>query len=111
MSKKSTSTPSHTDWKRVKRMRDDDLDLSDIPEVNKNQVSKPKLRVNGKPVSKGKVRVNILLDASVVAYFKEQAGGRGYQTLINQTLKDTIHHRDLESMLRRIIREELQGGA
>jgi hypothetical protein len=43
----------------------------------------------------------------VVTYFKSQAGRRGYQTLINETLKASIRDRDLETVLRRVIREEL----
>jgi uncharacterized protein (DUF4415 family) len=30
------------------------------------------------------------LDAAIVAYFKAQARGRGYQTLINEVLKENI---------------------
>jgi hypothetical protein len=45
-----------------------------------------------------------MLDAQVVAWFKTQAGDRGYQTLINETLKQAINRNDLESTLRRIIR-------
>jgi hypothetical protein len=48
------------------------------------------------------------LDADVVEYFKAQAGGRGYQTLINEALKESIRAHDIESMLRRVIREELE---
>lgn len=33
------------------------------------------MRVGGKTVAKGKVRVNIYLDAEVVEYFKAAAGG------------------------------------
>ena len=50
----------------------------------------------GKPVAKGKVRVNIYLDAEVVEYFKAEASGRGYQTLINETLKESIRARGIE---------------
>jgi uncharacterized protein (DUF4415 family) len=35
------------------------------------------------------VRVNMYLDAAIVAYFEAQAGGRGYQTLI-KVLKENI---------------------
>lgn len=90
MNKKSTSKNSYTDWERINTMRDEDIDLSDIPEVTEDQMSRAKLRIEGKPVLKGKVRVNILLDANVVAYFKAQAGSRGYQTLINEALKSFI---------------------
>jgi hypothetical protein len=47
------------------------------------------------------------LDTEIVAYFKAKAGGRGYQTLINETLKDSMRAEDNEVLLRRIIREEL----
>ena len=89
-------------------MRDEDIDLSDIPEVSGELISKANLRFEGAPIPKGKIRVNILLDAYIVAYFKAQAGGRGYQTLINEALKTNIQHHDLEIILRRVIREELK---
>jgi len=64
-------------------------------------------RVSGKVVQPKK-RVTLYLDASVVDYFKNMAGERGYQTLINETLKTTLNQADLEAVLRRIIREELK---
>jgi uncharacterized protein (DUF4415 family) len=108
MSKKSTFKHSQTDWERISAMRDEDIDTAEIPEITEEQMKRATLRVGGRPVSKGKVRINILLDAEVVAYFKAQAGGRGYQTLINEALKANMRDRDLESTLRRIIREELR---
>lgn len=108
MKKGLTSEDSQTDWDRINKMEDKDIDLSDIPEITEEQFARAKLRVGGKPIPKGKVRVNILLDASVVAYFKSLAGGRGYQTLINQALKTNILHNDMENTLRRVIREELK---
>ncbi len=89
-------------------MSDEDIDTSEVPEITEEQMKGATLRVGGKPISKGKVRINILLDAEVVAYFKSQAGGRGYQTLINEALKASIRDRNLESTIRRIIREELR---
>lgn len=65
------------------------------------------MRIAGKPIAKGIVRVNIFLDAEVVAYFKTKAGGRGYQTPINEALKANIRDHELETILRRVIREEL----
>jgi uncharacterized protein (DUF4415 family) len=108
MKKKYTSKDSQTDWERINKMEDKDIDFSDIPEITEEQFERSLLRIGGKPVPKGKVRVNILLDANIVAYFKAQAGGRGYQTLINQALKTNILHNDLETTLRRVIREEIQ---
>ena len=55
----------------------------------------------------GKRQVNMMLDNAVVAHFKARAGGRGYQTLINEALREAMHHETLEKALRRIVREEL----
>lgn len=107
MSKKYISKDSQTDWQRIGNMRDEDIDTSDIPEVTERQMAKAMLRLAGKDVSKSKIRVNIFLDAEVVAYFKAKAGGRGYQTLIDEALKTNIRNSDLEAILRRVIREEL----
>lgn len=48
-----------------------------------------------------------MLDTGVIAFFKTKAGERGYQTLINETLKQSIHQEEIEIILRRIVREEL----
>ncbi|MGH8601386.1 MAG: BrnA antitoxin family protein [Gammaproteobacteria bacterium] len=58
----------------------------------------------------GKKQVNMLLDRRVIEYFKGKAGRRGYQTLINETLKQAIDRETLEETLRRVLREELRGG-
>jgi uncharacterized protein (DUF4415 family) len=55
----------------------------------------------------GKQRVNIMLDAPIIDYFKEIAGGKGYQTLINETLRRVVESGRLEIDLRRILREEI----
>jgi uncharacterized protein (DUF4415 family) len=89
-------------------MQDKDIDFSETPEITEAQMARAKLRVGGKPVPRGKIRINVLLDAQVLAYFKAQAGERGYQKLINETLKSWIRERELESTLRRVIREELR---
>ena len=108
MKKDCTSKASQTAWEAREALQDEDIDLSDIPEVTAEQMAQATLRVGGRPVSKGKIRVNIYLDAEIVEYFKAQAGGRGYQTLINEALKESIRSRGIETMLRRVIREELK---
>ncbi|GHU19517.1 hypothetical protein FACS189475_06860 [Betaproteobacteria bacterium] len=78
----------------------------------------PRLRVGLEDVSResfttaihehlGKQRVSIMLDTSVIAFYKAKAGQRGYQTLINQVLARAIHSEDIAETLRRVIREEL----
>ena len=66
MSKKSPSKDSQTDWECVNRMRDEDIDLSDIPEITQDQMERATLRIGGKHVPRGKIRVNMLLDSEVV---------------------------------------------
>jgi hypothetical protein len=55
-----------------------------------------------------KQRINIMLDRPIVEHFKALAGERGYQTLINDTLRRMIESEHLEADLRRIIREEIR---
>jgi hypothetical protein len=43
-----------------------------------------------------------------VQYFKAKAGERGYQTLINETLKQSIQTESLEGVIRKTIRDELR---
>lgn len=57
----------------------------------------------------GKQRVTIMLDSEIIDYFKEKSGGKGYQTLINQALSDVIQGQNIESIVRRAIREEMKG--
>jgi uncharacterized protein (DUF4415 family) len=58
------------------------------------------------PAPRGKTRLTMYLDMAVVEYFRSRAGGRGYQTLINEALKQAIEQENLEDVLRRVIREE-----
>jgi uncharacterized protein (DUF4415 family) len=64
------------------------------------------------PLLPGKTRITILLDNDVLDWFREQvetAGGGNYQTLINQVLREHIQQQrePLETLLRRVLREEL----
>lgn len=49
-----------------------------------------------------------MLDGSVIAFFKAQAGDRGYQTLINQALHNAMPGDQIEATIRRAIQEELR---
>jgi uncharacterized protein (DUF4415 family) len=83
----------------------DELDEAPIwsPEDFENAVH----RVGLHPASKKKQKINITLDPEVVAWFKQQAGGRGYRTLINAALREAMRQKTIEETLRRVIREEL----
>jgi len=61
--------------------------------------------------AKGKSRITIMLDNDVLMAFrnKAEAQGIGYQTLINQTLREAVGSRPVdEETLRKILREELE---
>ena len=107
MRKKSTSKVSRTDFRRVRAMKDKDIDLSEAPEITSEQLADARVRFDLKDVPEGKTRVTIYQDNVVVRFFKMRAGTRGYQTLINETLARFIQQRDLEDMIRRVVREEL----
>ena len=62
---------------------------------------------------KGKTRINIYLDNDVLEEFRRRAdeAGRGYQTMINEVLRQYLG-KDItpvdEKTLRRVLREELK---
>lgn len=66
------------------------------------------------PPEPGKTRITIRIDTEILDWFRaqvHQAGGGSYQTLINDALKDHLRGRQLESLLRRVIREEIKPAA
>ncbi len=79
MSKKSIKS----DLARVDRMKDAEIDYSDIPPLDKSFLKKATL--TWPPVKK---QLTIRLDADVLAWLKRQ--GRGYQTRINRILRVVI---------------------
>ena len=62
----------------------------------------------GGAVLPAKRRINIFLDSATLEYFKAKASGRGYQTLINETLKQAMQAENLEAVVRKTIREEMR---
>ena len=69
---------------------DDQIDLSDIPEVR--DWSGAKRGVFYRPVKR---QLTLRLDADVVVWFKRHArGGRGYQTDINRALREHVQRRE-----------------
>ena len=58
----------------------------------------------------GKTRITIMLDVDVIDAFRARAKdtGRGYQTVINQALREYLANDGLEATLRRVVREELR---
>jgi len=61
----------------------------------------------------GKTRITIMLDNDLLMAFraKADAEGIGYQTLINQSLRESVGSRPVdEATLRKVLREELKAG-
>lgn len=69
-----------TDWKRLESMSDEDIDTSDIPELDENFFKKAQVR---NPVEKTKISIRI--DNDVLDFFKSQDGK--YQSKINAVLR------------------------
>lgn len=81
-------------------------DRDEYPKVTQRDLDRAIYRVGLKPAPR-KQRITISLDTTLVEYFKAKAGKRGYQTLINETLRQAKEREELASTLRRVIREEL----
>ena len=69
------------------------------------------------PEPAGKTRITIRLDEDLVDYFLKESdsygGAKGYQTLINQALRQHVEGKapKLEETLRRVLREELRAAS
>lgn len=72
-----------TDWKRIAEMKDEDIDVSDIPELDESFWDNAELF---EPETKE--RISIRIDQEVLNYFRER--GPGYQTRMNAVLKSFV---------------------
>ncbi len=93
MKNEATSNKSETDWARIDAMRDEDIDLSDSPEVTPEMFARAVVRRGLKPAPK-KVQLTLRVDNDVVDWFREQ--GRGYQTQINALLRAYMEAKQTE---------------
>ncbi|MFQ5343644.1 MAG: BrnA antitoxin family protein [Anaerolineae bacterium] len=84
MSRESTLKQSLTDWERLDALQDEDIDLSDIPEITPEMFAKAVVHRGLKPAPR-KQQVTIRLDGDVLDWFRAQ--GKGYQTRINSLLR------------------------
>ena len=83
MKKKYTRKKLGTDWKRLKGMKDQEIDFSDIPQVDRAEFRKMVIRMPQK-----KSAVSIRLDPEVIKWFKKR--GCRYQTRINAVLRSYV---------------------
>ncbi len=93
-------------------------EYGELPELTESDLARGTWKVAGNEVTvaEGKAtfsaalkkqKINITLDPDILGWYRAQAGGRGYQTLINATLREAMTVKKIEDTLRKIIREEL----
>ncbi len=70
----------HSDLQRLRKMKDEEIDYSDIPELDEAFFEKAVI-----VLPQPKASVSIRLDQEVLDWFKSQ--GKGYQTRINALLR------------------------
>ena len=80
MSKKNLVRHSKTDWQKLDKMKDEEIDYSEIPELDDTFFKNANVYMRH-----NKDTVTLRVDHDVLAWFKKQ--GRGYQTRINAILK------------------------
>lgn len=92
--KSSAARSGQTDWARLAKMRDEDIDTSEIPELGArflaNAIAIPgRLRDADFRATLGigttKKMISIRVDADVLDYFRKR--GKGYQRMMNFALR------------------------
>ena len=87
MKERNMKKQSRTDWGRLKAMKDEDIDTSDIPELDEDFFKKAVLWPGRKK------QITLRLDLDIIEFFKKR--GRGYQSMMNSVLRKyvEIHNR------------------
>ena len=94
-------------------------EYDEIPEMTDADLARSTWKIGDKVVSEAqgraafgtalkKQKVNITLDPDVLAWYRMKAGGRGYQTLINATLREAMRGVQVAETVRAVVREELR---
>lgn len=84
MKRSATSKKSRTDWARLDRMKEKEIDLSDSPEIAVEMFARAIVRKGLKPIAR-KEQLTLRIDSDVLEWFRRQ--GQGYQTKINALLR------------------------
>ena len=83
MKKKLISEKSQTDFERLDKMTDEEIDYSDAPAITPEMFAKAIVRRGLKP--RTKTQITLRVDSEVLEWFKQQ--GQGYQTKINLLMR------------------------
>ena len=65
-------------------MKDEDIDLSDLPEISPEKFARAIVRKGLQPVAR-KAQITLRVDADVLEWFREK--GAGYQSRMNAVLR------------------------
>ena len=79
MNAKNSKRRSGTDWRRVRGLKDRDIDYSGIPELDEGFFKQAVLWPGAKK------QITLRLDPDVLRFFRKQ--GKGYQSNINAILR------------------------
>ena len=85
MRRRAITRRSATDWKRIQRMKDSDINLSEVPEVTPEMFARSVVRRGLKEIKPRKVQLTVRVDRDVLQWYRSR--GRGYQTQINALLR------------------------
>jgi len=85
VSANNTKRRSRTDWKRVDALRDEEIDLSEIPELGPDFFARAILWPGPKK------QITLRIDPDVLTFFRKQ--GKGYQSTINAVLRKYVESR------------------
>ncbi len=80
MNGQDSKRPSKTDWAKIDAMSDDDVDTSDIPELDDEFFASGEMRM-----PKNKTPILLSVDSEVLEWFEEQ--GADFRYRINAALK------------------------
>ena len=80
--KEILSGKSKTDWKKFDKLSDNQIDISEIPELDKEWFRNVKIVLPEK-----KKAISLRVDKDVLEWFKSKSKGKGYQTFMNAVLK------------------------
>ena len=107
VNKKNSMPTPPIDWAAVDAAPLADVPDEDSPELSAAQFAELKPLAEVLPdVDFGKQRITIMLDSTIINAYKAKAGGRGYQTLINETLRKGLLADSVKEALREVLREE-----
>lgn len=79
------SAPKKEDINRLDAIKDEDINLEDISELNEHFWEKAKVGEFYRPIKK---QITIKIDADVLAWLKSK--GKGYQTRLNAILREEM---------------------